>query len=157
MMTYKIYDTAKIDDIFTAMVRAVAAEGVLAVERFSELSGLAIPRARELFQELSAIGLESDESGNIVGAALTTRETSHAVRVAGKELYAWCALDTLFIPGLLAETAEVESTCPSSGETIRLTVSPESIEACELPGVWLSVFLPGVGSTGNQLGPASPT
>ena len=99
--------------------------------------------------------MQRDEAGNIVGAALTTRETPHKVRVGGRDLYAWCALDTLFIPGLLGETADVESRCSSSGEPIRLTVSPDSIDACEPPGTWLSVFLPG--NLALKIGPASPT
>ena len=140
---------------FTGMLRAISAEGALSAERFAELMGLEVSKAEQLFSGLAAMGMQSDDSGNIIGAALTTRETPHRVRIAGRELYAWCALDTLFIPGLLGETALVESSCPSSGEVIRLTVSPERIEACEPTGVWLSVFLPGGSS--RQVGPASPT
>ena len=140
---------------FGAMVRGIARDGHLSVERFAELIGLGVPEAKELFEGLAAVGMQMDESGNILGAALTARETPHKMRVAGKDLYAWCSLDTLFIPGLLGETADIESTCPSSGELIRLTVSPERVEACEPSSAWLSVFLPGGSS--RQLGPASPT
>ena len=141
---------------FTAIIRAVGEEGVLSARRFAELMRLPVPEANSLFQRLAAVGMQSDEQGNIVGAALTTLETSHRIYVGGKALFAWCALDTLFIPGLLRSTGEIDSTCPSSGEAIRLTVSPERVEACEPRGTWLSVFLPGVAS-GNQIGPASPT
>ena len=140
---------------FTAMVRAIAEEGVLSFERFAELMGLQRAAAEALFARLSAAGMQTDESGNILGAALTTRETPHGVRVAGKDLYAWCALDTLFIPGLLGKTADIDSSCPSSGEAIRLTVSPKRIEACEPAGAWLSVVLPGGSS--RKVGPTSPT
>ncbi len=140
---------------FGAMVRGIAKDGHLSVARFAELMGLGVSEAKELFEGLAAVGMQMDESGNILGAALTARETPHKMRITGKELYAWCSLDTLFIPGLLGETAEVESTCPSSGEAIRLTVSPEGIEAAEPSSTWLSVFLPGGSS--RQLGPASPT
>ena len=140
---------------FGAIVRAIAEEGALSVERFAELMHLELPTAEALFAGLSAAGMQRNENGDILGAALTTHETPHKVRVAGKELYAWCALDTLFIPGLLGKTADVESTCPSSGEAIRLTVSPERIEAFEPPSTWLSVYLPGGSS--RPLGPASPT
>ena len=140
---------------FTVMVRAIAEEGAVSPARFAELMGLEVKRAEEFFAGLSAAGMPTDESGNILGAALTTRETPHKVRVAGKELYTWCALDTLIIPGLLGETAEVESTCPSSGATIRLTVSPERIQACEPAETWVSVFL--LFGSSRQLGPASPT
>jgi alkylmercury lyase len=140
---------------FGAMVRGIAEDGVLSVERFAERMGLDIEPAREVFAGLFAAGMQKDESGNIVGAALTALETPHKMRLAGKELYAWCALDTLFIPGLLGETADIESTCPSSGETVRLTVSPARVESAEPAGAWLSVLLPGGSS--RQLGPASPT
>ena len=140
---------------FRAMVRGIAEEGVLTAQRFGELMGLEPSMAREVFAGLSAAGMQTDESGNILGAALTVHETPHRCRIAGKQLYAWCALDTLFIPGLLGETADVESTCPSSGDAIRLTVSPERIDACEPSSIWLSVFLPG--SYSRQVGPASPT
>jgi alkylmercury lyase len=137
------------------MIRAIAEEGVVSFERFAELTGLDGETAKALFAGLSAGGMQTDESGNILGAALTARETPHRVRVAGKDLYAWCALDTLFIPGLLGETADIESCCPDSGEAIRLTVSPERVEACEPAGAWLSVVLPGRSS--RQIGPTSPT
>ncbi|MBW2233737.1 MAG: hypothetical protein JRG92_22745 [Deltaproteobacteria bacterium] len=140
---------------FATMVRAIAEYGVVSAERFAESMGLGVSRAEELFAELGRMGMQSDDAGNIVGAALTTRETPHRVRVAEKELYAWCALDTLFIPGLLGETADVESLCPISGEAIRLRVTPGSVESCDPSDAWLSVFLPGGSS--RQTGPASPT
>lgn len=140
---------------FGAMVRGIAKDGHLSVTRFAEMMGLGVPQATELFEGLAAVGMQMDERANILGAALTARETPHKVRVAGKELYAWCSLDTLSIPGLLGETADIESTCPSSGEPIRLTVSAGGIERCEPSSTWLSVFLPGGSS--RQLGPASPT
>ena len=86
---------------FGVMVRGIAQYGHLSVERFAELMGLEVPQAKELFEGLAAVGMQMDESGNILGAALTACETPHTVRVVGKELYASCSLDTLFIPGLL--------------------------------------------------------
>ena len=142
---------------FTTLVRAIAADGVVSPERFAELMELPASRAAELFAGLAAFGMQSDEKGNIIGAALTTRETAHRIRLGGAQLFAWCALDTLFIPGLVGETAEIESKCPSSGEGIRLTVSPDRVEACEPAATWLSVFLPGGSGAAGRVGPASPT
>jgi alkylmercury lyase len=140
---------------FATIVRAIAEHGMLSPERFAEAMGLDVSRAEELFAGLGAIGMQSDGTGNIVGAALTTQESPHKLRVGGKDLYAWCALDTLFIPGLLGEIADVESVCPTTGEPIRLRISPECVETCEPPDPWVSVFLPG--GTSRQTGPASPT
>jgi alkylmercury lyase len=140
---------------FTEIVRAIAIEGTLSPDGFAARMGLEAAQATELFSGLKAFGMQVDAEGNIVGAALTTLETPHRVRFDGKDLFAWCALDTLFIPGLLGKTVAVESTCPSSGETVRLSVSPDRIESVEPDGVWLSVFVPGGAS--RQVGPASPT
>ncbi len=140
-----------------ALIRGIARTGAVTPEEFSRETTLSSERATELFAGLAAFGLERDGEGRVVGAALTTRRTPHAVAVAGKSLFAWCALDTLFIPGLLGEVAEVESTCPVSESPVRLTVTPEGVSEVSPPEAVLSVVLPGVGSSGATTGPASPT
>jgi alkylmercury lyase len=140
---------------FAAIVRAIAESGALSPERFAEVMGLDVSKAEELMADLEAIGMQSDDSGNIIGAALTTQVSPHRMRVGGKNLYAWCALDTLFIPGLLGQTVEIESVFPVGGGSVRLRVGPDRIESCEPPDVWVSVFLPGGAS--RKHGPASPT
>jgi len=141
-----------------AMVRGIAADGAISAEALGTQLGLEPERVSELLVGLSALGIEIDADGTIFGAALTSTKTPHVVRLGARELFAWCALDTLFIPGLVGEPADIESTCPVSGETIRLRISPDG--ACEYSpdGAVLSVVLPGVsGGSGFQAGPASPT
>jgi alkylmercury lyase len=140
---------------FATIVRAIATSGGLSPERFAEAVGSGESSAEEFLADLGAIGMQFDRTGRIVGAALSTQESAHKVHVRGKNLYAWCALDTLFIPGLLGETADVESVCAVSGDPIRLRVSPDYVESCEPPDAWVSVFLPGDAS--RRTGPASPT
>jgi alkylmercury lyase len=140
---------------FAAIVRAIAETGALSPERLAEVMGLDVSRAEELIADLGAIGMQSDAGGNVIGAALTTQASPHRVRVRGKDLYAWCALDTLFIPGLLGETADIESVFPVGGGSMRLRVAPDCIASCQSPDAWVSVFLPG--GTSRTLGPASPT
>ena len=142
---------------FTTLVRGIARSGGVTPEDFSRGTALSPEQASEVFEGLAAIGLERDAGGRIVGAALTTTRTPHAVTVAGRSLFAWCALDTLFIPGLLDEVAEVESTCPVSQAPIRLTVTPDGVSAVSPPETALTVVLPGVGSSGVTTGLASPT
>jgi alkylmercury lyase len=77
--------------------------------------------------------------------------------IAGRPLFAWCALDTLFIPGLLDKVAEITSICPVSGTPVRLTVSPEGVQSVDPPGTALSVVFPATGTAGATTGPASPT
>jgi alkylmercury lyase len=90
-----------------------------------------------------------------VGAALTLNPSPHRFRVNGNELYAWCALDTIFLPGLLGETAEVESPDPITGETIRLTIAPDGVRDYRPTNAVLSIAVPGVSCSREQTGPQS--
>ena len=85
---------------------------------------------------------EFDEQGRIVGQGLTLRPTRHRFRVHDRDLYTWCALDTLIYPVLLGTTAAVESTSPSSGAPIRLTSGPEGGSGMEPGTAVLSVVNP---------------
>ncbi len=137
------------------VVRGIAEHGATSPESLGAQLGLEPAQARAILAGLATMGMEIDAEGNVVGAALTSTQTPHAVRLGARVLFAWCALDTLFIPGLVGEPADVESTCPVSGEAISLRVSPDG--ACDYTpsGAVLSVLLPG--ASGLQVGPASPT
>ncbi len=142
---------------FSALVQGIARSGAISPEEFASKRGIEPSRAKELFADLARMGVQIDEQGNVVGAALTARQTAHRVQVGGKELYAWCALDTLFIPGLLGEEAEVSSTCPGSGEPVRITVTPDGVRDFRPADVVVSIVLPNGGQAPAQTGPASPT
>ena len=43
-------------------------------------------------------------------------------------MHTWCAWDTLFLPALLGETAEVRSTCPVTGSVVELVVAPDAVK-----------------------------
>ncbi len=93
------------------------------------------------FADLKRMGAEFDEDGRLVGYVLTLNPTSHRFRVGGRELYAWCALDTLILPAMVEQVATVESTCPVTGESIHLTVTPQGVESYSPAGAALSLVL----------------
>lgn len=142
---------------FTSLVRGIAETGSVNPDEFARENQLDSKQASDLFASFAAMGFEFDADGKIVGAALTTRQTPHSVALEDKQLFAWCALDTLFIPGLLGETAEIESTCPVSITKIRLTVAPDGVTALEPAEAVISIVLPGSGFQGTTTGPTSPT
>ncbi|NKE70233.1 organomercurial lyase MerB [Candidatus Manganitrophus noduliformans] len=75
--------------------------------------------------------VEFDQDGNIVGAGITLNPTRHRFEVNGRKLFTWCAMDTLIFPMILNQTARVASTCPATGITVRLTVTPGGVEHLE--------------------------
>ncbi|MGV7242871.1 organomercurial lyase MerB [Caballeronia sp. M23-90] len=89
-----------------------------------------------------AVSTEWDDDGNVVGYALTLRETPHTFEVGGRRLYTWCAFDTLFFPTLINRTAHVVSCCAATGMPVSFTVTPNEIQEVELAGAAVSLLLP---------------
>ena len=69
--------------------------------------------------------VEFDPAGNIVGLGVTLVPTPHRFQVGGKLLYTWCAFDTVLFPPSLPVEAQVQSTCPVSGQPITFLATPE--------------------------------
>ena len=85
---------------------------------------------------------ERDGADNIVGImGLSLNDHPHRLYVNGASLSAWCAEDTLFLPVILNQTATIESHSPVTKEKIRLTVSPERVEAASPVGAVVSIAI----------------
>jgi alkylmercury lyase len=84
-------------------------------------------------------GVHLDEQGRVVAFwGLALDGTPHRMTVRGRELRAWCAWDTLFLPELLGETVAVASTCPATGAPIALVVTPEDVRQVQPAGTVLT-------------------
>lgn len=136
-------------------VRSLAKGRPLSAEAFAAAAGLSLDRVPAIFTRMREKGFEFDEDGNLVGAALTLRPSPHRFRVAGRDLFAWCSLDTLFLPAMLDAPAVVESACPVTGAMIRLHVTPVGIDAYAPHTTVLSVVLPGISCSRDRTGPTS--
>ena len=84
-----------------------------------------------------------DELQRIIGYwGLTIVPTRHRMRVGERDLYGWCAWDTLFLPALLGVRAEVHSICLATGAPVQLNVGPDALEAPVPADLALSFVLP---------------
>ncbi len=83
----------------------------------------------ELEQRLAKLppDVEFDRAGNIVGLGVTLVPTSHRFQIRGKVLYTWCAFDTVLFPPSLHVEAQVQSTCPVTGQPISFVATPEGV------------------------------
>jgi alkylmercury lyase len=70
---------------------------------------------------------EFDQHGNIVGWGVTLLPTSHRFQIQGRQLFTWCAFDTVLFPPLLQVEAQVQSTCPVTGHPITFVTTPKGI------------------------------
>jgi alkylmercury lyase len=91
-------------------------------------------------------GAFSDPEQRVVsywGLSIPTADSSpHRLTIAGRQLNAWCAWDTLFLPQLLGETVEIESVSPEGGAVVRLTVTPDRVERVDPPSAEMSFLVP---------------
>ena len=116
-------------------------------DRASQLLDLAGDEVDELFTAIEASGGQLNDRGEFIGMVLTLKPTRHNFRVNGNNMYAWCSLDTILLPGLLEAEGEIESTDPVTGETIRLRVTADQIVEVDPPGAVTSIFVPGKNPT----------
>jgi len=127
--------------IALGLYRLLAEGEPVSSDRLAQHLDLSTNLVRETLNSWPAIYF-NDES-NVVGFfGLALQETPHRFKVNGRQLYTWCAWDSLFIPELLGKTADVESTCPISGETISLTVSPKRVKNFSPDSVVVSFLSP---------------
>lgn len=90
---------------------------------------------------------EYDDDGRIIGHGITLRPTPHEFIVADRTLYTWCALDTLAFPPLLDEPVQINSPCHTTGQPVRLTVTPDELIDVEPDTAAVSIVLPDPAST----------
>jgi alkylmercury lyase len=70
-------------------------------------------------------GVFRDAKGRVVGFwghTLAKLDPEYRLVADGRTTFAWCALDTLFIPGVIGKTVRVEASDPVSGQPVSLVV-----------------------------------
>ncbi|WP_280382602.1 organomercurial lyase MerB [Nocardia wallacei] len=104
----------------TAM-RLLAHGEPIAVDQLATAAGVEVA---DIESAPAAADIEYDDKHRIRGWGLTLNPTPHRFTVDNHLLYTWCAADTLLFPAILGRPARIESPCPATGTTIRLTVDP---------------------------------
>jgi alkylmercury lyase len=94
--------------------------------------------------------VDYDEDRRAVAfSGLSLTPTAHRFTVSGRQLYTWCAWDTLFLPAMLGMSAEVESMCPITGTKVRLVVDPDGVRTYDPEAVGVSFPSPATTSTAD--------
>jgi alkylmercury lyase len=96
------------------------------VARLASAAGWPAAKVAEALHRVPRV--DFDHAGNVVGLGLTLAPTVHRVHIDGRELFTWCATDAVMLPVMLDAPVTVESTCPATGTSIRLTLAPEGVD-----------------------------
>jgi len=109
-------------------------------ELLAEAWGMPLEQVNAIFEQASVLGtLQLDNSGNMVGTAISLVPTSHKIRIDGKNLYAWCAYDAIYAPSVIGKNAIIDSVDPINHEPLRIKVSPEGVTESEPKGIFATV------------------
>jgi alkylmercury lyase len=107
------------------VIRLLASGQPVQIEQIEMAAGVPAEEVESLLR--GQPGTDWDEQGRLVGFGLTQRPTGHQLLLSGRQLYTWCAMDTLLFPLILGERATAESRCPATGRAIRIDVAPEAV------------------------------
>jgi len=113
-----------------ALVRELARAEPVATTTLATLTGRGETEVNALLGRWPTV--QRDEHGRVVAfSGLSLPPTPHGFEVDGRQLYAWCAWDTLFLPAMLGAPARVRSRCPVTGAAVRLAVALNGVRAAE--------------------------
>ncbi|MEX2657023.1 MAG: organomercurial lyase [Balneolales bacterium] len=130
------------------LLRELTRRGPVTADELAETLGISAADTKAFLEE-SGMGRlvirHRDNDESIVGFwGLSTTPTHHKLAINGSTIWAWCAVDALFLPELLGVTAQIESKDPVCGELVELTVSPSGIESRSHENILVSVNSPDV-------------
>jgi alkylmercury lyase len=120
-----------VHDLLPHLVRLLAAAGEpVTVEHAAETGSITVEQVRaELARHP---GVDWDTDGRIVGFGATLRRTPHRFTTDdGRTIYGFCASDALTYPVILARPGRIESPCPSTGQPIRVEVTPDRVVSAD--------------------------
>jgi alkylmercury lyase len=131
-------------------LRLLAEGDPVSAEMVASKLGIPADIAQLVFEASRGKG-EWDKEGRLIGSALTLVPTPHRFKIMDRDLYTWCAHDTILLPGLLGTVAEVESPDPINGDLINLTIGPQGPETYTPKSAVLTVLQ----AAGPAIGPES--
>lgn len=126
--------------LWAPLLRLLAHGEPATAEALAEATGCPVEEVRRVLPTLPSV--ELDAQGRVVGSGISLRPTPHRFVVNHRQLYTWCALDTLIFPKILGATAQVLSPCHVTGEPVSLTVHPDHVTDLEPATAVVSVVTP---------------
>jgi alkylmercury lyase len=124
-------------DMFVRLWRLLVKEGKpVSVAQVATAGGWPVADVRA---ELEAQpGVDWADDGRVAGFGLTLRPTPHAFTFDERTVYGFCATDVVNFPVVLGRAGVVESTCPATGQRIRIELSPDGVLDIDPPEAMVS-------------------
>jgi alkylmercury lyase len=127
-----------------ALYRELAKGQAVDATQLGRALGVSVSESSALLRRDSLkCAIYPDDEGRVLGfGGLAAAPMHHRFTVDGRELWTWCAWDSLFLPEIIGRPARVASPDPETGEVVRLIVTPQRIESVEPSGAVISFVWP---------------
>lgn len=129
--------------IAIATYRLLAAGKPVPTEAIGGEVGVPAARVEEALN--SWPGVFRNQAGEVAGfwgLATSALDPEYRLQAEDKTSYAWCALDTLFIPPLLGKRVSVQATDPVTGQGVSLEVDTDGVRRVIPAGAVVSMVIP---------------
>ncbi|WP_006243697.1 organomercurial lyase MerB [Mycolicibacterium tusciae] len=126
--------------LFRPLLELLAQGQPVTIDQLADATASTVDQVRDTLA--TTPDTEYDDRGRIVGSGLTLRPTPHRFEIDGRQLYTWCALDTLIFPAILGRTAAVTSPCRSTGQPVHLTIGTDGITSVDPATAVVSIVTP---------------
>lgn len=127
-------------ELFPPLVNLLAEGQPVAIDRLAAAASWSVRDVEAALHQHPSV--EWDEEGRLVGFGMTLRPTPHRFTFDGRTVFGWCASDALSFSVLLDTPGIVESTCPVSGQRMRVDVTPRAVLRVEPPDAVVSEVRP---------------
>jgi alkylmercury lyase len=135
-------------------IQALSRGNPVPPEQLAEIWEMPIEHVSSILERASVNGqAQVDAQGNLIGGVLSLVPTTNRIAFDGDELYAWCAYDAIYAPGVVGKTANIVSEDPLTREPIKVTISPSGVQNVQPAGAVVSVVN---ANTDFRAGPTSP-
>lgn len=129
--------------IATALHRLMSRGEPVEPAAIADVVGASLDRVNERLN--SWPGVFRDDAGRVVGfwgQAIAPLDPEYRLVTDDNTTYAWCALDTLFIPTVIDKTVRVEANDPITGKPVSLVVDGDGVRDVVPAGAVVSMLVP---------------
>jgi len=129
--------------VATAIYRLMSLGEPVGLAAIADVAGITVDQVNSKLD--SWPGVFRDKQGRVVGFwghAIAKLDPEYRLVIDGSTTYAWCALDTLFVPGMIGKPVRVEATDPISGQHVSLVVDREGAREVNPAGALVSMVVP---------------
>jgi len=125
-------------------IQALAKGNPVSPTQLADIWGMPLDQVQIILKQAEESGrVEINDQGDLVGAVLSLNPTQHQISMDNQPLYAWCAYDAMYAPGVVGIPTQIVSEDPVTGGRIQVSITPDEVGMVQPESAVVSVVDPG--------------